>query len=323
MTASATIKAPPAWAVALGFLAVYILWGSTYLGIKIVVETIPPFIGAAARHLTAGIILFTFLRLRGNPMPTRVQWKSGLVAGGFLLLGGNGLLMWAEQTVPSGAASVIIATVPLFMVSFDTMLFRNSKLTPSIVLSLFLGLVGVAFLVWKPDSGDVIVKPLGALVLILASISWAFGSLLSRRLEMPKNSLMGTATQMLGGGALLVPFGLLQGEASRLDPGSISSESILALLYLIGPGSLVAFSCYTWILKVSTPAKVSTYAYVNPLVAIILGVWLADEAFTPQMMLGAAAILFAVIVVVSVKRRNDPRAPATALPPAAPELEKA
>ena len=323
MNNPATHRPPPTWAVALGFLAVYILWGSTYLGIKIVVETIPPFIGAAARHLTAGIILFFVLRMRGNPMPSRSEWKSGLIAGGFLLLGGNGLLMWAEQTVPSGAASVIIATVPLFMVSFDTMLFRSSKLTPSIVLSLLLGLVGVGFLVWKPETQEGVVQPLGAAVLILASISWAFGSLLSRRLPMPKNSLMGTATQMLGGGALLVPFGLLQGEGSRLDVGAISTESVLALLYLIGPGSLIAFSCYTWILKVSTPAKVSTYAYVNPLVAIILGVWLADETFTPQMMLGAAAILLAVIVVVSVKRRKEPGAPAAAVPPAPRAPEKA
>lgn len=304
MNPPTTHRPPPTWAVALGFLAVYVLWGSTYLAIKIVVETIPPFIGAAFRHLAAGAILFTILRLRGNAWPTRVQWKSGFVVGGFLLLGGNGLLMWAEQTVPSGAASVIIATVPLFMVSFDTMLFRSSKVTPSIVISLLLGLIGVAFLVWKPDTGDVIVKPLGATVLIVASISWAFGSLLSRRMPMPANSLMGTATQMLGGGALLVPFGLLQGEGSRLDPAGISMPSALALVYLIGPGSLIAFSCYTWILKVSTPAKVSTYAYVNPLVAIILGVWLADEVFTPPMMLGAAAILLAVIVVVSVKRRK-------------------
>jgi drug/metabolite transporter (DMT)-like permease len=311
---------PPVWAVGLGFLAVYILWGSTYLAIKIVVETIPPFLGAAARHITAGIILFTILRLRGNQTPNRREWKSGFIVGGFLLLGGNGMLMWAEQTVPSGAASVIIATVPLFMVLFDTAVFRNSKLTPSLVLSLLLGLVGVGFLVWSPDTKDVVVQPLGGLVLIVASVSWALGSLLSRRLPMPTNSLMGTATQMLGGGALLVPFALLQGEASRLDVGGISTASLLALLYLIGPGSLIAFSCYTWILNHGTPAKVSTYAYVNPLVAIVLGVWLGQEELTRQMMIGAAAILLAVIVVVTLKRKKpaagDPAAAAPA--PAAP-----
>lgn len=312
-------KAPPTWTVALGFLAVYILWGSTYLAIKIVVETIPPFIGAAARHLTAGVILFAILRLRGNPMPSRREWKSGLVVGGFLLLGGNGLLMWAEQTVPSGAASVIIATVPLFMVAFDTFFFRNSQLTPSLVLSLLIGLVGVGFLTWQTGATDDegVIQPLGAVVLIVASVSWAFGSLLSRRLPMPTNSLMGTATQMLGGGALLVPFGLVQGEGARLDPAGVSGASLLALLYLIGPGSLIAFSCYTWILKVSTPAKVSTYAYVNPLVAIVLGVWLANETLTPRMMVGAAAILLAVIVVVTLKRKR-PAVGATSAPTPSP-----
>lgn len=292
--------------MALGFLAVYIFWGSTYLGIRIMVETIPPFLGAAARHLLSGVILFLVLRLRGNAAPTRTEWKSGFVVGGLLLLGGNGLLTWAEQTVPSGAASVIIATVPLFMVLFDSLLFRGTRLTPSLVLSVLLGLLGVAFLVWSPDTDIAAVQPWGATVLVVASISWSFGSLLSRRLPAPKNSLVGAATQMIGGGLLLVPAGLLRGEAAMIDPTQVSRDSILALLYLVVFGSLVAYSCYMWILKVSTPAKVSTYAYVNPLVAIILGVWLADEILTPRMILGAAAILLAVIVVVTLKRRKAP-----------------
>jgi drug/metabolite transporter (DMT)-like permease len=309
---------PPRGAVAAGFLSVYILWGSTYLGIRIVVETIPPFLGAAARHLAAGLILYTFLRMRGYTAPTRTHWKSGFIVGGLLLLGGNALLMWAEQTVPSSTASIMIATVPLFMVLFDSVLFKGTKITPSIAFALALGLAGVAILVWDPSSLTQPMEPGGALALITAAMLWGLGSVLSRKLPTASGSLMSTATQMLGGGLLIVPVALLLGEGSRLDVAAISWQSWTALGYLIVFGSLIAFSSYTWILKVSTAAKVSTYAYVNPLVAIALGVLIANEAFTLRMMAGATAILLSVATVLTMQRRRPslPRpAPLEANPP--------
>jgi drug/metabolite transporter (DMT)-like permease len=289
--------------VALAFAAVYLIWGSTYLAIRIAIETIPPFLMAGIRFAIAGSALYAWARFRGAPRPIRVHWRSATVVGGLLLFGGNGALAWAEQTVPSGLAAVLIATVPLWMAAFLWIRGRERS-TPGAALGLPVGFAGVALLIapWEfVDGGGV--DPVGAIVLMGASASWAAGSLYSRRAPLPASPLLGTAMEMLAGAGLLVVAGTAAGEWSRFDLGSVSAGSAVALVYLVTFGSLIAFTAYIWLLTVSPPAKVSTYAYVNPIVAVILGAILAAEPLTTRTLLSVAIILGSVVLITTYRSR--------------------
>jgi len=289
---------PPRWRVVTAFAAVYLIWGSTYLAIRLAVETMPPFLMAGIRFLIAGAILYAWTRWRGTPQPTRAHWLAAAGVGGLLLLGGNGGVVWAAQHVPSGLTALLIATVPLWMALLNWLRPNGVKPNNGVIAGLILGFMGITLLIGpsKLASGHH-VDPLGAAVLIIASLSWAAGSLYSRRAQLPASPLLATGMEMLAGGALLLIASLLFGEWTRFELSAPSLRSWLALSYLIFFGALIGFTAYIWLLRVTTPAQASTYAYVNPVVAIFLGWAFASEPLTVRTLLAAAIIIGAVVVI--------------------------
>ncbi len=284
----------------LAFAAIYLIWGSTYLAIRFAVETIPPFLMLAARFGVAGLLLYAWLRLRGRPRPPPREWAGSTVVGGLLLVGGTGAVAWAEQWIPSGLAALLVAIVPVWMVLLDWLRPGGRRPGPAVIAGLLLGLAGVVLLVGPVDlSGGDVMQLAGAGVVVLGTISWATGSVHGARVPVPRAPRMAAALQMCTGGALLLLIGTAAGEWARLDPGAMSTRSILSLAYLIVFGSLVAFAAYVYLLRVATPARVGSYAYVNPVVAVFLGWALADEPVTARTLLAAAIILVGVGLIVA------------------------
>ena len=280
------------------FAAVYVLWGSTYLAIRFGVETIPPFVLAGLRHLTAGLILYALVRRRGAPRPSAKHWRSAAVIGGLLLLGGNGLVTWAEQRVPSGLAALIVASVPIWMTVLDAAQHRQRP-HGVVVLGLALGLGGIAFLVAPGQfAGGTHIDPRGAAALLTAALFWAIGSLYSRRAALPSSTFLATAMEMIAGGVLLMATAAATGEWGAFSPAAVSTRSLLSLGYLIVAGSLLGFTAYVFLLGATTPARVSTYAYVNPIVAVLLGWLLAGETVTPRTFVAATVIVAAVALII-------------------------
>jgi len=294
---------------------IYLVWGSTYLAIAYVVETLPPLLAAAARFLVAGGLLLAFLvaqdrwrrRRPGGahaPLerPLLVHWRSALIVGGLLLLGGNGMVMMAERTVPSGIAAVIIATLPIWMSMFDALVTRRA---PSMLAigGLLVGLAGVGILL-LPTGGVDALDPFGIGLLVVANIAWAAGSLYARHGPLPRNVLLGTGMQQLAGGAALVVAGAAIGEVGSTDLGAVSLESLLALAYLVVFGSLLAFTAYVWLLNNVSVTTVATYAYVNPIVAVGLGMLFRSESLSARTLLAALLIIGAVVAMVSGRPRE-------------------
>jgi drug/metabolite transporter (DMT)-like permease len=293
------------------FLAVYLIWGSTYLAIKVSLESLPPFLTAAGRFALAGAVLYVVGLARGEAGPTRAQWRSAALVGGLLLLGGNGGVMWAQQRVPSGLASVLIAMVPIFVVLLEALLSKQGERpTLGMAVGVLIGFAGVALLVGGGRGAPGAVDLLGALALLCSAFSWALGSVTSRKVALPPSPMMSTACQMLAGGALLAVLGLAQGEARTLDLGAVTLRSWLAVAYLTLFGSIVAFSAYVWLLKNVAPTRVATYAYVNPVVALLLGTFVLKEALHPRTLVAAGLTLVGVCVIVTAKGRAKPATPA-------------
>jgi drug/metabolite transporter (DMT)-like permease len=292
--------------VVLAFAAIYLIWGSTYLAIRFAIETLPPLLMAGTRFVVAGTLLYSWTRLRGAPRPARLHWSAAAIVGGLMLLGGNGGVSWAEQRVFSSLAALLIATVPLWMALLDWR--RRGGVRPSGggAVGLIFGFVGVALLVSPGElAGSSHMDPVGAIVLLLAALSWAAGSLYSRQAQLPGSPLLAISMEMLAGGVLLLAAGLVTGEGARLELSQVSPRSVLALGYLIVFGSLMAFSAYIWLLRVSTPARASTYAYVNPVVAVFLGWALGGEPLTLRTLLAAAVIVAAVVIITYQAHRED------------------
>lgn len=294
------MKKPSVLEIWVGLITVYIVWGSTYLAIRFAIETIPPFLMASARFTIAGLVLFIWRRLAGDPEPSRREWISAGIVGLLLLLVGNGGVTWAEQTVNSGIVALLIGTVPLWVVLVDAL--RPGGRWPGWqgLFGVLLGVLGIFILVnpWSSGTGFKL-DLLGAAVVLLAAASWAAGSVYSRSASLPKSPLMGTSLEMLVGGGALLLLGTITGEWSRVIWVSISTKSILGLLYLIVFGSLIGYATYTWLLRVAPTSLVSTYAYVNPLIAILLGNLLAQEPVTSQIVFAAAVIIGAVFLINS------------------------
>ncbi len=291
-------RAPSRAEIMLAFAAVYILWGSTYLAIRFGVETIPPFLLAGVRHLTAGTLLFGWLRMRGAPWPTLRHWRAAAVVGGLLLLGGNGLVTWAEQKVPSGLAALIVASVPIWMTLLDG---RERRERPHgvVLVGLAMGIAGIVFLVAPGQfAGGQHVDPWGAAALLTAALLWAIGSLYSKRAALPASTLLATAMEMIAGGLILLVVATLTREGQGFSLAAVSTRSMLALGYLIVAGSLLGFSAYIFLLGATTPARVSTYAYVNPLVAVLLGWLIAGESVTARTLIAAVVIVAAVALII-------------------------
>jgi drug/metabolite transporter (DMT)-like permease len=291
-------------ALGLALGTIYLVWGSTYLAIRVAVSSIPPFAMAAARFLLAGGLLFLFLRWRGAPQTTLRQWIDNTIIGILLLLGGNGLVVWAEQAIPSGMAALLIGAGPIFIVLTDWAWPGGERPTALTAAALLLGLGGVAWLAapWESVGAGALPRAEVAVVL-LACVFWAVGSIYSRYARGGAQPFMAAAQQMLGGGGALVAVSLATGEAGRLDLAAITPQSWLAFAYLVGVGSLVGFSTFVWLMKNARPAVAATYAYINPIVAVFLGWLLLDEPVTARTFV-AAAIIIASVLIITVQRNR-------------------
>jgi drug/metabolite transporter (DMT)-like permease len=289
----------------IALIAVYITWGSTYLAIRFAVETIPPFIMAGVRFLIAGAILYAWRRLSGDT-PNRIQWRSAAIVGLFLLLGGNGGVVWAEQRVASGITALIVGSAPLFMVMIDALRPGGQRPNWQTGSGVLVGFLGIALLVGPSQwaGNHLQLDSVGVAVLMLSSIFWAVGSLYNRSAKLPESPLLGTSMEMLAGSAGLLVVGTLTGEWSQLHLAAIAPRSIWGMLYLITFGSMVGYVSYTWLLRVAPTPLVSTYAYVNPLIAILLGSLLAKEALTPRLLVAALVIVGAVALINTGRARK-------------------
>ena len=288
----------------LALLALYIVWGSTYLGIKVTIETIPPFFHAGIRFLISGIILVVWQRAAGQSMPTRRQWMSTAIIGILLLLGGNGLVAWAEQFIPSGIAALIIGSSPMFLVLAEALRPGGVKPNWQAIVGLLIGFTGIFILVGPSNiSGSATkINPFGVAALLSACLFWATGSIYSKNADLPKSSLMTTGAQMLTGSVGLFVVSVLTGELSKWDPAGVSMRSIYGLSYLIFVGSLIGFASYGWLLQNAPISLVATYAYVNPIVAVLLGSWFASEKLEPHIWLATAIIIGSVMFINSRSR---------------------
>ncbi len=298
---SLTIAKAPAkdWRLIGAFAAVYIIWGSTYLAIRFAVDTMPPFLMAGVRFLIAGGILYTLMASRGTPAPKRIHWRSTLIIGALLLLAGNGGVVWAEQRVPSGIASLLVAIVPLWIVLIDWLRPGGSRPGLPVMVGVLVGLAGIGLLVIGGDETSKPVDILGIISILIASICWAIGTFYARRATLSSSSLQTTAMEMLCGGALLLLVGTVTGEWGRLDVAKISLTSVLAVIYLIVFGALVAYTAYTYLINHAPPARAATYAYVNPVVAVFLGWLFRGEPLTIRTVIAAAIIVGSVVIITT------------------------
>ncbi len=295
---SETRQRPSTAKVVAAFAAVYVFWGSTYLGIRFSIETLPPFFTQGVRFALAGAVLYAWARWKGNAAPTHREWLGAAITGGLLFVGGTGAVVWAERYLPSGVAALVVATEPMSFVLIEAV--RHRRMPKGLVLSgLALGTAGLAVLVGPGELLGAGRYNVGAiLVLVAGTFAWAGGSLFSRGSRLPSSPVMATSATLLTGGTLVATVALAAGELSRFDPAAVSTKSIVATLYLFVFGSLVGFSAYLWLLRVSTASRVSTYAYVNPIVAVFLGWALAGEELTPRVFVAAAVIVGAVAVII-------------------------
>jgi drug/metabolite transporter (DMT)-like permease len=299
--------APPTVLVIAAFAAIYIIWGSTYLAIRYAIESIPPFIMAGTRFVAAGGVLYAIARSCGAARPTRREWRDAAIAGGLLLAVGNGGVTWSERLIPSGVAALLVALVPLWILLLDWLRPGGARPRSLAIAGLAVGVFGVALLARNQMSGGNAAYARGVLVLICASLGWAAGSLFYRHATKPNAPLLAVAMQLLTGGGILLALAAVRGEMRGFALGSISWTSGVAWLYLTLIGALVGFTAYVWLLKVSTPARVSTYAFVNPLIAVLLGCTLGREALSPQVLSAGALIVIAVVLIVrsGIRKASD------------------
>lgn len=299
----------PRWLIILAFAAVYIIWGSTYLAIRYVVETLPPFTTAGVRFGVAGCILLFLARLRDRTPLTPLHWRSAAISGCFMLLGGNGLVCWAEQYVSSGGAALLVATVPIWFAVFDWVIFGGSRPTLGMVAGLILGIIGIYVLIGPAAVHGEPIHFGGAIALLAACVFWSFGSLLSRRLTLPKSPFFTAGMQMICAGVAMTIVGFGIGE--RMNLQDVTPRAWWSLAYLIVFGSLLTLSAYVWLLTVTSPARVATYAYVNPVVALLLGAALGGEALTTRALLAVGLIVTAVVLITTYAKREPKIKPRT------------
>jgi drug/metabolite transporter (DMT)-like permease len=291
---------PPKWKTLLAFSIIYFVWGSTFLAIRVGVREVPPFLLAAMRFLVAGLVLYGWTMARGERSPTARQWASISLLAVMIFAVDYGLLFWAEQRVPSGIAAVVLATIPVFMALSEIILLATQKLTARLALALLIGIGGVAVLMSRSlDLGGAPIDRRGAIALIFASVSWSVASALSRKLSLPPSKVMSSGAQMLAGGVFLTVASAALGEFRNFHPWTVSRGAWLALLYLIVAGSIIGFTAYVWLLHHESPTKVGTYAYVNPVVAVLVGYFLGGEPLGLRTILGTLLVLVSVVVITA------------------------
>jgi drug/metabolite transporter (DMT)-like permease len=300
----------PAWKTVLAFGIIYFVWGSTFLAIRVGVREVPPLILAAMRFLVAGVVLYVWMIARGERSPSGREWRSACLLGMVIFVLDYGLLFWAEQRVPSGIAAVMLATIPVFMSLSEIIFLRTQTLTARLVLALLIGIGGVAVLMSRSlNFGGAPIDKMGAAALIFASISWSVASSLARKLPLPASKVMSSGAQMLAGGVFLTLTAAALGEFRNFHPGSVSREVWFSLLYLIVAGSIVGFTAYVWLIHHESPTKVGTYAYVNPIVAVLVGYFFGGEALSERTILGTMFVLISVVVITTTRAK-----PAATLP---------
>jgi drug/metabolite transporter (DMT)-like permease len=289
----------------LAFAIIYFVWGSTYLAVRVGVREVPPLILAAMRFSVAGLVLFSWVLARGERAPSLREWRSASLLGLVIFVFDYGLLFWAEQRVPSGIAAVMLATIPVFMALSEIIFLRTQQLTVRLALALLIGLGGVGVLMSRAlNLGDAPIDKWGAVALIFASISWSIASVLARKLPLPSSKVMSSGAQMLTGGILLTVAAGAFGEFRNFHPGAVSREVWFALLYLIVAGSIIGFTAYVWLIHHESPTKVGTYAYVNPIVAVLVGYFLGGEALSARTILGTVFILISVVVITTTPAKK-------------------
>ncbi|HKI26596.1 MAG TPA: EamA family transporter [Candidatus Sulfotelmatobacter sp.] len=297
---------PRAWKVLLAFAMIYFVWGSTYLAIRVGVREVPPFLLAGIRFLIAGAVLFVWMRAKGTVSPTKREWGGVTSMGLLIFVFDYGLVFWAEKRVPSGVAAVMMATIPVFMSLAEIIFLRTQRLTARLGMALLVGVAGVAVLVGRSLTfGEAPIDTAGACALIFGAISWSVASILSRKLPLPADKVMSSGAQMLAGGVLLTLSAALLGEFRGFHVQAVSRGAWFALAYLIGAGSIVAFTAYVWLLHHESPTKVATYAYVNPVVAVVIGYFLGGETIGPRTIAGTLLVLVSVVVITTMPAKKS------------------
>jgi drug/metabolite transporter (DMT)-like permease len=293
---------PPSWKILLAFSIIYFVWGSTFLAIRIGVQEVPPFLLAALRFFTAGLVLYAWLRLKGTPPPKPREWAWASALGALIFLLDYGCLFWAEQRVPSGVTAVVLATIPVFIALLEIIFLRTQKLTVRLGLALMIGICGVGVLMNRSFSlGEAPIDRAGALALLMASATWSIATILTRRVPLPASKAMSAAAQMLTGGAMLFVLAAVSNEFAGFRVQAVPWNAWFALIYLIIAGSIVGFTAYVWLLHYESPTKVGTYAYVNPVVAVCLGYFFGGEAVGARTLLGTLLVLVSVITITTTK----------------------
>jgi drug/metabolite transporter (DMT)-like permease len=288
------------WTTLVAFGIIYFVWGSTFLAIRVGVRDVPPFLLASLRFLAAGLALCAWTIARGGRLPDRREWRSAFLLAVLIFVCDYGLLFWAEQRVPSGMAAVMLATIPAFMALSEILILGTQRFTPRLGLALLVGIGGVAVLVSRTlDLGGAPIDPTGAAALIVAALSWSIASALSRKLPLPASKPMSSGAQMFAGGLLLALASAALGEFHGFDPRAVPRAAWLSLLYLIVAGSILGFTAYVWLLHHESPTKVGTYAYVNPVVAVLIGYFFAGEPLGLRTALGTAFVLVSVLVITT------------------------
>jgi drug/metabolite transporter (DMT)-like permease len=306
---------PRRWKILLAFSIIYFVWGSTYLAIRVGVLQMPPFVMAGIRFTIAGLALWAWMRLQGTPSLTGPEWRAATLLGALMFLLDYACLFWAEQRVPSGISAVIIAIIPVCITLLEIVFLRTQQLTVRLGLGLAVGVLGVAVLVnpWS-SLGEAPLDRGGVVALLVASLGWSIGTILSRRLRMPASKAMSAAAQMLSGGVMLLILAAVSGEFSEFHPNNISVSAWISLVYLIIAGSIIAYTAYVWLLHYESPTKVGTYAYVNPIIAVLVGTLLGGEVVGRRTIVGAALILVSVVAITTIKARTTTLASTTGQP---------
>jgi len=298
---------PQAWKILLAFAIIYFVWGSTFLAIRVGVREVPPFLLAGMRFFAAGIVLYAWMRAKGTPSPTGREWASASFLAVLIFVMDYGLLFWAEQRVPSGIAAVMMATIPVFMALAEILVLRTQRLTLRLAFALLIGIGGVAVLVGREAGfGEKPIDTSGAIALLVAGVSWSLAAVLNRKLHLPESKVMSSGAQMLAGGILLTLTAAMLGEFRGFHVAAVSIEAWLALTYLIVAGSIVGFTAYVWLIHHESPTKVGTYAYVNPVVAVLVGYFLGGEALGARTVVGTLLVLVSVVVITTTPKKAEP-----------------
>ena len=292
----------PAWKTMLAFAIIYFVWGSTFLAIRVGVREVPPLVFACMRFFTAGAVLYAWMRMKGTPAPNLREWAAISVVALCIFVFDYGLLFWAEQRVPSGIAAVMLATIPVFMALSEILFLRTQQLTVRLAVALLVGIGGVLILVsHSVGLAEKPIDPAGAVALVIAAISWSIASAMTRKLPLPESKVMSSGAQMLAGGIMLAIAAAAFGEFRGFHIQAISRGSWFALAYLIVAGSIIGFTAYVWLIHHESPTKVGTYAYVNPVVAVIVGYFLGGEVVGLRTLLGTLLVLVSVIVITTTR----------------------